>query len=1840
MKHIKYFLTLLLFSTALFGAITNVAPQGAATQASKYIAGTVPSRAIDNDTNGAWPNVASTGGSTAYDWWYLDLGDQYAIDSIKIFARTDCSVCEERLQNVRVMVSETPFVVGTTPSSHSNAQTKAKWIGQFPSNFNSTSKNFTSVNTTGRYVLIQKSGTNDTGILTLAEVQVFGTPSPVYSCPGEIVQNINGATADATQSYTEHKNGHEKISRYFKFKTAVNGNITIHQKNNKPKKGYWSHQLKIGTSCNGKEIYKGPNSAKDSHTFAVAEDTTYYIRVREKNKKNALNFDIDFDFTADIAVNNPPTFTSTPPTTVNDNVNYTYTPSTNDIDGDTVTVTAITRPDWLSFNGTTLSGVPGVANIGDYPVTLSASDGNGGTILQTFNIRVVTSQNGVPVFTSTPITTVLINNTYNYLIAVNDPNGDTVTVSVADPSSLPPGVTLTGNTLSGIASTAGDYNVSLIANDGHGGTDTQNFTISVNPVSTVMGGFIKKFSTNIQGNLKVIGNTVLNFNGTIGTDANSQLNLTYVNIDSDPNTWNSSSANIQSTEGGVDISNAKIVWAGLYWQSYLHTWDTNDGGDTNNQFTTLTSLNSINTVIDNHSIILTSPAGSFSVSPQQTGKNQIANLPLMSNGNNYNAPGYNTISYSCFADVTNLLQSQSSPVGTYTVANIPTQQGKTAEHSPWEIGNTFWFDGLGNYGAWVLVVVYANTSEALEKTRNLSVFDGFTVLSAADNPTQTINFSGFKTPRVADTGVDSTLSVFAAEGDKYILGDYAKLINENNNSFDLPNATGTDSYFASAIEGVPVRKPIISNNNGIDIHTTQVGTSGGNEPGRIGLNQTSASITLGTTGDTYMPSMVAFATELYQPEVCYDFVAKRNEVIIPYKDHTGYEAYAEKDDEISFTIAIWDIKGDVDPRYVSLGLSLTSQTKGHISPKRNPDKAYYTFKNGNTLLPTDYAVPMTTSRRPVITIGEGRTPNVGGTIRPDEQYYSKFYFEVDSTNNGLISGDYQVDVNATFNYGGGDFWQLMPVTRCPQTDSYTPTWVQFNVEKVFPPSSVPTDATEHYSLPTRVAGKDFDYTIASYTKSNDGKYTAPVTANGITVDVEMIDINAFDDNNSQFKCGNSDPAIIVMPGNFIHFDNNETRHNVINPNDLRVTYPLRNATFRMWLLADENGTLTSDANYHAKNANAYFAQLYTNTFKDRDVKGFCKSACTSPYNYDSPRFPDYDLQAQGCYACLRDFFAQPYCARDNFAIRPKAIKVTLNDRDKDGKQTSSTIAQNDKAGTPDNNISIAAGYNYEMIITTIDDQDKKAIRYYTTDEFESELSLTSIPSKPKTNSALVKFEGNTNCADQTHKTLFVRFYDGEYTLDSNDTSTAFNIANVGPYSFEIWDSNFTLVDNASKNPNKTLFDPTCKNSSDPRCNDCIIDSTSADADILTDDKIGCIFSSDQAENDGYTKLNLGLNPYAYDLDVTLKTMPNTSTSSWLYMNNLAATAYTTATQRASSMAAVLEGNVSAIGANNNIPLSNYTTQCVAQDVTLWLDRNMSVSPESSIVTEDATPTQVGFEQWLYSTIPGAEQSVEDNMGNGDMNASLIALNFKNEDNGSAELKLYYNFNKPYNVPVNPINVIFNMLHAASPNAQSFANLQTNYIPDGNVSSLGNKWFLFAKVAPKIGDEYITTYDSAYTTYLRVNNFCINKSGINCSVLQGLGILGSNEETITTGVNTGAGWYRASTHNKDLDGNVTLSANILGISELPVALTSISFENNGSTSDITLTYPIANARPKDFILTITPDEWLKYDKDPLKNGLPTFSIHYRSQGLRWKGEGDTGHVISTQPYSGENKRMNW
>lgn len=190
-------------ATAVTGGSTDLALGKAATQSSTlggYGPSTAASSAVDGNTDGnfAHGSVSHTD-IAANSWWQVDLGAAATIGSIAVWNRTDC--CSDRLSDYWVFVSNTPFAAADTPAT---LQGRAGTWSSHQTSYPNPSTTI-AVNSSGRYVRVQLSGTN---YLSLAEVQVFGSGPggpTTYGVSGQVTLSsagLNGVTMTLSGSQT------------------------------------------------------------------------------------------------------------------------------------------------------------------------------------------------------------------------------------------------------------------------------------------------------------------------------------------------------------------------------------------------------------------------------------------------------------------------------------------------------------------------------------------------------------------------------------------------------------------------------------------------------------------------------------------------------------------------------------------------------------------------------------------------------------------------------------------------------------------------------------------------------------------------------------------------------------------------------------------------------------------------------------------------------------------------------------------------------------------------------------------------------------------------------------------------------------------------------------------------------------------------------------------------------------------------------------------------------------------------------------------------------------------------------------------------------------------------------------------------------------------------------------------------------------------------------------------------------------------------------------------------------------------------------------------------------
>ncbi len=135
-------------------------------------------------------------------------------------------------------------------------------------------------------------------------------------------------------------------------------------------------------------------------------------------------------------VNDAPTITGTPDTTVAEDAPYSFTPTGADIDGDTLVYSITNKPAWATFDPVTgvLSGTPTNANVGIAEnIVISVTDNNIAVpvSLPAFSIT-VTNENDAPTITGTPDTTVAEDAPYSFTPTGADIDGDTLVYSITN----------------------------------------------------------------------------------------------------------------------------------------------------------------------------------------------------------------------------------------------------------------------------------------------------------------------------------------------------------------------------------------------------------------------------------------------------------------------------------------------------------------------------------------------------------------------------------------------------------------------------------------------------------------------------------------------------------------------------------------------------------------------------------------------------------------------------------------------------------------------------------------------------------------------------------------------------------------------------------------------------------------------------------------------------------------------------------------------------------------------------------------------------------------------------------------------------------------------------------------------------------------------------------------------------------------------------------------------------------------------------------------------------------------------------------------------------------------
>ncbi|VEI53055.1 T9SS type B sorting domain-containing protein [Capnocytophaga sputigena] len=341
-----------------------------------------------------------------------------------------------------------------------------------------------------------------------------------------------------------------------------------------------------------------------------------------------------------------------------------------------------------------------------------------------------------------------------------------------------------------------------------------------------------RYQNTIKGDMIVVGNSILNvgdypanqdYKGTQGD--NSQIILNYTNVVPETGIFNSSSAVVADPNPSSNCK--KVLKAYLYWAA-AYTQERIDN-QTNPKLEKSKFKNVKFKVGSGNYIDL-------------EGEKVYDADNILSGSGLYNSQR----AYVYRKEVTQYLTSINN---TYTVGNIQAPYGEETT-------------GVGYAAGWTLVIVYEDLTKP---SRNVTIFDGFSVVNRNNNPT--IDISGFKT--VPTGPVKAKIGFAALEGELGITGDRLDM-RKKNGTFQSLSAPGRSesNFFNSTItdeNGVNTsRNPASENLLGFDAGIFELENG---SKAFLGNNDTSTKFNPISTQDAYYPFMFAFNVEVIAPHI-------------------------------------------------------------------------------------------------------------------------------------------------------------------------------------------------------------------------------------------------------------------------------------------------------------------------------------------------------------------------------------------------------------------------------------------------------------------------------------------------------------------------------------------------------------------------------------------------------------------------------------------------------------------------------------------------------------------------------------------------------------------------------------------------------------------------------------------------------------------------------------------------------------------------------------------------------------------------------------------------------------
>ncbi len=1459
---------------------------------------------------------------------------------------------------------------------------------------------------------------------------------------------------------------------------------------------------------------------------------------------------------------------------------------------------------------------------------INTQPANGGVTVSITDIIVAAQAN--PDFYTTQPDTQLVVNAIDGLLG-ND-TGLNITITSTDLSSLEGNIAIDTSTgaftydpPSGFTGSS-SFTYTITDDSGTSSSATVTINVVVDTDYDTNFGFelINPESTrNIIGGYEIAGNTVLCLTSLTsgyatsesecldttspGTRTSNNYVAKFIDIDGDNSTWNSSSSNITLPASYDQQGGNGILWAGLIWQGRF-VWDGTrqnlhyhrENGST---FTTIETGSDTN--LDNVSLADIN-------APQIRLKIDNGSYTQVQAYKVYSDDTSGGTTYTSIANVTSVLRNANLAIGkhTFTVANLPTEEGR--ENTP------------GIYGGWVLAVIYAE-DPLVGSPRNISIYGGMDELVSASDPNNTpIEISGFKLPSSGNT-VTSQLSIFSGEGELPYTTDGVQISDTVDSGYvNMPTSSSATNIFDAIMndidrDNITGHMNNLQNNNvGVDVDNFDLSAivSG------YSRDITSLFIKWYSENDYIIPGMIAFSTELYQPNICYDYTLDIEGYVIPSTDNivqTPYGSYGDK--KMTTRVSIKSLEGDFALSDVNITYRIANTN--HLqyitdSTAIAPNGIYNYIPAGTTGLNQTYN-QTNEGFGMYIGSGAGTVPTgPGGVI---DSYETRYFRFMDDMKTSTIDTSFDLILQYNVDYGSGPLTLtkiLQGEDICQDSGGYYPAPGIFNTTSTY----APRDVGKPFNLYTQISERDFDVRVFSYDPT-DTTYSTLQESNA-TIEIEVFNAGFFA-RDVNLSCFNPD-SNISQP-QFVNFYHDGTKNKYVDLLGLNYDFAIRNAGFRTWHLVDPDTKLV----YHdctSRTDETCFHDLYTGYYASSD--GNCTTQCSSG--------------GTGCYACLRSFYGKPICSRDNFSIRPEAFVTqasdsnqstnALNDKNTFAHSRTNSPLVDDNGVTITNVANLVAGYNYRFDVNATSNADDFAVRGYI-----QSFSGNSVNSKSTMVWAPPGTQDVTNCNDVTDDNISIVLFHGKNVY--NNIAQVGNVNQIGIYKFQISDSNWTAVD---WYPGLTTHHAAngFETSSDCLVNDNIVDNVQ---------RQGCDINSTHLNNRTnvqYTDLDLEFFPHSFNVASLSAGSPMVDTlgNGFVYINTLDVLLYPDGIDE--NMSYNIQGTFSARGwastPGQGTLVTNFVDKCYASNV----DMNLTFIYLSAIPGTTANFTRDiidmntvsgGYTRTRERNITAVSGTLTQNT----LHTLLVsgsplqqkANYFAQDMTGSLDMDLGLNFDRTNDVPLNPRSIQFqdfNLTYASNP--RIYVDMDTNYKISGNLNINQNVTFLYGRAKPSK-----TFYDDVSSANIDTPISVVNYCDLGYTECQNRGIKALIAQT------NEFNWWKSTDHNSTALGRIellsspatalnTTTVNILGGIDQTINV------NNGGVTPLTVPInlvvdDLANPGPAQFT-----DRWLIFNlDDPVLPPVPFYRVRFIGNS-GWVGYGDTGHVVGGTVNEKKNRRLEW